>query len=343
MVLTVSALSACNKKTDEERQTYPTQSKEISYMYFNTFSLLTAYGDTSSEEFDTYVKEGEKLLKKYHQLFDIYYEYSGINNIRTINKNAGVAPVEVDEELIIFLEYCKQLYTITNGKTNIMLGSVLTIWHNYRETATENPEYASVPGEEMLADAARHVSIDSLVIDKEAGTVYITDPQASIDVGAIGKGYAVERLYEMLKEMGADAIAINVGGNIRTIGTKPYGEKWITGITNPDRTSEQSFIRRVAIGDVALVTSGDYERYYYVGGRKYHHIIDPDTLMPAEYFSSVSVFTKDSGLADALSTALFCMSYEEGLEIINSIGGVEALWVYRDGTVKHTNGIEFVD
>ena len=223
-----------------------------------------------------------------------------------------------------------------------MLGSVLSIWHDYRTAASEPPYVAQVPEESALSEAAKHVSIDSLVIDKDAGTVYISDPAASIDVGAIAKGYTVDLLYNALKEMGADSIALNIGGNIRTIGLLPGNKKWKVGITNPDRSSDKSFIRRVAIEDIALVTSGDYERYYYVGDTKYHHIIDPDTLMPAEYFASVTIFTKDSGLADALSTALFCMSYEDGLALVKSIGGVDVLWVYPNGAVKYTDGVKIV-
>ena len=224
-----------------------------------------------------------------------------------------------------------------------MLGSVLCIWHDHRDFATSNPQNATVPDISALTEAKAHTGIDLLVIDKANGTVYITDPEASIDVGAIGKGYATEKLYERLKEQGADSIALNIGGNIRTIGVKPDGTNWITGITNPDKTSNETLACRVELGETSLVTSGDYERYYYVGDTKYHHIIDPDTLMPAAYFSSVSIFTDSSGLADALSTALFCMSYEEGLSLISSIGGIEVIWIYKDGTVKNTPGIKFVN
>jgi thiamine biosynthesis lipoprotein len=136
---------------------------------------------------------------------------------------------------------------------------------------------------------------------------------------------------------------LNIGGNLRAIGEKVTGEGWVTGITNPDKTSADSFVCRVSIKDTSLVTSGDYERYYVVDGKKYHHIIDPKTLMPATYFSSVSIFTKDSALADALSTALFCMSYEDRRTLIESIGGVEVIWVYPDGKVVMTDGITLVD
>ena len=96
----------------------------------------------------------------------------------------------------------------------------------------------------------------------------------------------------------------------------------------------------ITIADTSCVTSGDYERYFTVEGKKYHHIIDKDTLMPADYFSSVTIIANDSGLADCLSTALFCMSYEEGLALVEKIGGVEVLWIYSDGTMKTTQGFD---
>ena len=135
-------------------------------------------------------------------------------------------------------------------------------------------------------------------------------------------------------------MAINAGGNIITIGLKPDGGKWVTGITNPDKTAESSLICKVEMGETALVTSGDYERYFVCDGVKYHHIIDPDTLMPASYFSSVSIFTSESGLADALSTALFCMSYDDGLALIESIGGIEVLWIDKDYKMTYTDGLQ---
>ena len=192
-------------------------------------------------------------------------------------------------------------------------------------------------------EARLHCNIDSLIIDEEAGTVYISDPDMSLDVGAIGKGYATERAAEMLISRGVNSYVLNIGGNIRAIGEKVTGDGWVTGITNPNKLSDESFITKVSIKNTSLVTSGDYERYYYADGVKYHHVIDPETLMPAAYFSSVSIFTLDSGLADVLSTALFCMSYEDGLELVESIGGVEVIWVDTEYNVKHTDGIVFAD
>ena len=322
------------------------RSRVISYAHFNTASQIFAYGDMTDDTFESYVKLADETLEYYHKLFDIYYEYSGVNNVKTINKNAGKAPVTVDRELLDFLSYCKELYTFTDGKTNVMLGSVLKIWHDAREEAEGNfgslPE-SRLPSADELREAAEHTSIDSLMIDRKAQTVYISDPRASLDVGAIAKGYTVDILYNKLKAAGADSIVLNIGGNIRTIGVKPDGSNWISGITNPDKTAEDSLKCRIIIGECSVVTSGDYERYFYAGDKKYNHIIDPETMMPAEYFASVSIIADESGLADALSTALFCMPYESGVALLEKIGGVNAVWILKDGTIKSTDGVTLAE
>ena len=165
----------------------------------------------------------------------------------------------------------------------------------------------------------------------------ITDPEGSIDVGALGKGYATERAAEYLEAEGAWGYVLNIGGNIRCIGDRPNGSGWVTAVRDPDQSSE-NFACRIRIRDTACVTSGVYERYFTVDGTRYHHIIDIDSLYPADYFSSLTVITRDSALADALSTALFCMSEEEGRALTQKIGGVELLWIYPDGTQHSTPG-----
>ena len=160
----------------------------------------------------------------------------------------------------------------------------------------------------------------------------------SLDVGAIGKGYAVERTAEKLAEAGAEGYVLDVGGNLRIIGTKPSGDGFKMGIKDPfDKDGGYSKI--LVIADTSGVTSGGYERYFTVDGKKYHHIIDKDTLSPADKFASVTVITPDSGLADALSTALFCMDEAVGLSLVESLGQVEAVWVRNDGSVVCSSGI----
>ena len=343
---TLLSIVACNKNGNGEQSgntEYTTRSRVISSYYFNTHSVIYTYADKDDTAIEKYQKIADEVLSYYHKLFDIYFEHDGMNNLCTINKNAGKSPVQVDEEMIVFLEYCKELYTITGGKTNVMLGSVLELWHDAREDALDDFGYLNpddLPSMAALEKANEHTSIDLLVIDKEASTVYITDRKAALDVGAIAKGYTVDILAEKIKAEGAESVALNIGGNIRTIGFKPQGEQWVVGITNPDKSSEQSLYCKVEIGSTSMVTSGDYERYFYAGETKYHHIIDPVTLVPAAYFSSVTIITENSGLADALSTALFCMSYDDGLALVNSIGGVEVVWIDLNYNVKTTPGIK---
>ncbi len=342
LILLVSVFSSCTPPTDPSIREPETQAKSF-YDFFDTVSVVFSYKGDSAADFEANCNAVEQLLREYHQLFDIYYEYAGINNIKTINENAGKEPIKVDQKLIDFLIYCKEVYTLTGGETNIAMGSVLKLWHNTRENAQEHPEKATIPSAKELENASAHTNIDDIIIDKENCTVYISDPLLSIDVGAIGKGYATEKAAQLLISRGADSYVLNFGGNIRAIGNKVNGSGWTTGITNPDKTSDESFVCKVIIKDTSLVTSGDYERFYYANGEKYHHIIDKDTNMPSKHFSSVSVFTKDSGLADALSTALFCMSYDDGLELISEIGNIDVIWVLPDGTVKMTDGITLVN
>lgn len=164
----------------------------------------------------------------------------------------------------------------------------------------------------------------------------------ALDVGAVGKGYAVERSAQALVERGCKSYVLNVGGNIRTIGTKVDGSGWITGIKDP-LNPDSKYAMYLSLTDTSCVTSGTYERYFIVDRVKYHHIIDCETLMPANYFISVSIITKDSGLADALSTALFCMSYEEGKALIEKLENVDVLWIYSDGSLKYTSGIKPIE
>ena len=303
----------------------------MQFNYFDTVSYVYTYAGDSDEAFEKNAEEVFDILGYYHQLFDIYHEYSGVTNLCTINKNAGGEAMEVDSELIDFLLYAKRLYGITGGEMTVMMGSVLKIWHDARTAGTYVPDMDKLTAAKALTD------ISLLEIDEENNTVRIAKAGASLDVGALGKGYATEKAAEHLENEGVTSYVLNIGGNIRIIGTKPDGSGWKTGITNPH--DKNTYANYINISDISCVTSGDYERFYTVEGKKYHHIIDKDTLMPSDYFSSVTILTNDSGLADALSTALFSMSYEDGLALLENIPDeVDVLWICKDGTQIMTNG-----
>ena len=324
-----------NQKQEEQLERYTASFFDV----FDTKTDIIGYS-TDKEVFTEQAAALKEKLEHYHKLFDIYNDYEGINNIKTINDNAGIAPVVVDSEIIALLKLSKEMYEQTNGQMNVAMGSVLKIWHNYREEASNNPAEAKVPPMDELEEAEKYTDIEKIVIDDEASTVYLADANMSIDVGSIGKGYAVERIAEYAREIGMTSALLSVGGNICAVGSKNDGSNWKIGIQNPDTSSTDPHVEMVQISDVSVVTSGDYQRYYMVDGERYCHIIDRDTLMPANYFASVSVILKDSGIADALSTSVFNMPFEEGLAFVNGLEDVEAIWVLHDGSLKYSDGFD---
>lgn len=307
---------------------------------FDTYSTVIAY-DTSEQKFDEHYKQFHDKLEEYDKLYDIYTSYDDIVNLYTLNQQAKNGPVKVDSRIIDLLEYSKYVYELTNGKTNICYGAVLSLWHDSRQYGTNNPDNASLPNMNELKKAAQHTSFDSLVIDKENSTVYFSDPKLRLDVGAVAKGYAVREVCKWAQENLWSSAAISIGGNICTFGFKNNDGKtlWNIGIENPD-LSQEGYLVNVKITDLSVVTSGDYQRYYTVDGKKYCHIINPDTLMPAEYVSSVSVICEDSALGDALSTALFNMPIEEGKTMIENMDGIEAIWVDTEYNKTYSSGFE---
>lgn len=312
-----------------------------SFDYFDTVTTVTGYAE-SQEAFDEIADSILKELGEYHRLFTIYHRFEGLENLCTINElvNGAHRTVTVDRRIIDMLLYAKDMYHETDGHVNIAMGSVLSIWHDYREIGMSDPASAELPPMEKLTAASEHTDINCLVIDEENSTVTLTDPAMKLDVGAIAKGYAVEMVAKRLEEQGITGFVLNVGGNVRTVGPKGNGEKWVVGIENPVDDEEKPYLAYLELAGQTIVTSGSYQRYYLVDGKRYHHIIDPETLMPSEGFVSVSILTKSSADGDALSTALFCMSFEEGLALIESIPDTEAMWVFQDGREETSSGFD---
>lgn len=307
---------------------------------FDTSTDITGFTNTQ-DEFNDEAAIIKEQLTYYNNLYDIYNDYDGMNNIKTINDNAGVAPVEVDPEIIELIKFGQDMYDLTDGKVNIAMGSVLRIWHEYREYGINNPEKASLPDLAELQAAAEHTDINNVIVDEKASTVYLADKDMSLDVGSIAKGYAVQQVLEYCKAQGMNNILFSVGGNIAGLGTRGDGTNFKIAIQNPDLESSEPYIEKLSITDgQCVVSSGDYQRFYQVDGKRYCHIINPDTLYPSETFAGVSILTDDSAKADALSTALFNMTLEEGQDFINSQDGVEAMWVYHDGTVVYSEHFE---
>lgn len=312
------------------------QSKQYTATFLTLFdTVTTVVGTAESEEaFQAQAQQIHDTLQVYHQLFDIYNDYEGIANLKTVNDRAGIDPVKVDPAIIELLSDCKSYYVLTGGRVNVAMGSVLSLWHEARTDGIRDPLNAALPEASALQAAAEHTDIGGVILDEAASTVFISDPLTSLDVGAIAKGWACQRAAELAP----GGLLISVGGNVCATGPKTAeGTPWVIGVQDPDGSGD--YLHTLYLSSGAVVTSGDYQRTYTVNGEKYHHIIDPETCMPSTYWSSVTVVCADSALADALSTALFLLSLEEGRALLESCDA-EALWVAPGGQEHMTSGFQ---
>lgn len=301
---------------------------------FDTVTQVVAYCDTA-QAFQTLQTRISDRLKELSGLYNIYEDYGGEANLKTVNDQAGIAPVVVREEIFSLLRFAQQAGAATKHQVDVTLGPVLSIWHDYREQGLADPEQARVPDKGLLEQACELVSLDQMILDEQQQTVFLAQQGMSLDVGAIAKGYAAERIISELKADGWDHILLTMGGNVVALGTPMDGarDSWRVGIQNPqEQAGGGELLDTVTIADLACVTSGDYQRYYTVGEQRFHHIIDPNTLFPATAYQSVTIVHPDAGVADLLSTALFLLPYEEGVAMAADYdAGV--LWVMQDKTI----------
>lgn len=321
LLLVLVLLSGCGEK---EKQVYQTVFLDV----FDTVTTLRGY-EESEQAFQQRAEQVHQALQEYHKLFDIYNDYPG--GLKQVNDNAGISPVQVDRAVLDLLKDCRDYYELTQGRVNVAMGSVLYLWHEAREAGLNDPEHAALPEMEKLKEAAKHTSFDTVLLDEKAGTVYLSDPSQRLDVGAVAKGWTAQRVSQLLPE----GYMLNLGGNVCTRGVKPGGGKWNIAVQSPNAGEDNLCV--VSLAGQSLVTSGDYQRSYTVDGKRYHHIIDPDTLMPSEYWRSVTILCDDSGLADCLSTALFLLPLEEGKALAEQYN-VEVMWVDADMNITQTPG-----
>lgn len=298
---------------------------------FDTIITLIAYTE-NAEEFQTYAKLAEAEMYRYHEIFDQYNSYEGVRNLYALNHNAASAPYAVEPELFDLLKQIQEWQTLYSTKTNPAMGSVLLLWHNARTAG----DY--IPDETALSNAAQHMNNQDVIIDETAGTVFYADPQLRIDLGAVAKGYAAQKVADKLREAGLDSFILNAGGNV-ICGDAPRDGRtqWTVAVEDVDGVTTRL---KLGLKNLSIVTSGDYQRYFEVDGQRYHHLIDPDTLYPAAHMRAVSILHPDSGLADFLSTAAFLLPYEESRALIEAIPEAEATWLLADGTEHCTEGFQ---
>lgn len=252
------------------------------------------------------------------------------SDVCRVNSMAGISPVMVSRDVLTMVELSQEYNKITGGAFDITVGPLMDLWSFSRQP--------SVPPEKLLRERLSLVGMDKVVIDKNGKSVFLTRKGMSLDLGAVAKGYAAEKAAGILKEKGITQGIINAGGNVVVLGKKGNETPWKLGIQNP--RDGDSLIGVLDIHDQAVVTSGDYQRYFEKSGVRYHHLLDPSTGKPARDLISVTVVCDSSARADILSTALFVMGKEKGMELLSRLHGVEALFVSRDKEITVTPGLE---
>ncbi len=295
------------------------------YQYFDTYIEVSIYED---------VKDKDKLNEIVEaRINEIYEMADGFNNhdvdgVYNLNNNGNAS----NKELASLMKYGISYYNDYSTQFNIALGPVIDIWKDALTDCNENMN-CYVPSYEELKNSG-NINSNDITIDGDEITI---KPEMKIDLGAITKGYLADELKSLLEKEGYEHFIINAGGNIYA-SEKPNDEVFTVGVVNP--IDNQSSFITLNIENKSIVTSGDYERYYEVDGVRYNHLINGETLFPSDYYHSVTIVSDKSIDGDILSTMLFGLEYEEGLEIVESIEGVDAVWYTTSGDIYKSSGIE---
>ena len=294
------------------------------FLHFNTVNMVSADVD------DAALDAVEALCAKYERLFN---RFSPESQLYAVNHAAGEW-VRVDAELARLaqaaLGYCER----TGGLFDITMGSVCSLWNFHKGV---------VPSADAIAAALRHVNWRCVQVDESASAIRIVDPDAWVDLGGVAKGYIADGIVGLLRQRGATRGIVNLGGNVVCLGEKENGQAWGVGLRKPVPTwkaqVEESFAA-VSVRDKSVVTSGVYERCFMRDGRLYHHILDPETGMPAQSDVLSATVISDASLdGDGYTTALVVMGVERALAFVEQLPGVEAVLLANDGTVYATSGV----
>lgn len=253
------------------------------------------------------------------------------SDIYKINANARRKPVQVSEDTMAMLEKSNRFADLSGGAFDITIGPVVDLWG-----FQQNERH--IPSDEELRTKQALVDYRQIVLDREQKTVFLPQNGMALDLGGIAKGYATDMAVKKLRQLGVTSAMINAGGNVYALGSKPDGSLWRVGIQDP--RDDQNIIAILSVEDAAVVSSGDYERYFSVDGVRYHHILDPSTGKPANQMMSTTVVTSSATDADVLSTALFVLGPERGRQLLEQLTDVRAVFVDAAQKVTYSESLE---
>lgn len=277
---------------------------------------------------DHYINLAISEISRIERLISSWNENSQTS---LINRNAGIKPISVDPELFSLIERSIKISNLTDGAFDISYASMDNIW-KFDGSMTE------MPNEQALLESVSKVGFENIELDERNFTVFLRKPGMRIGFGAIGKGYAADKAKELLLQNGVTSGIINASGDLNAWGKQPDGSPWMVAIVNP--LNKEKVFSWLPVEDMAVVTSGNYEKFVFIEGVKYSHIIDPRTGMPSSGISSVTILTKSAELADALATSVYVMGVDTGLNLINQLKGVEAIIVDSANHITISDNID---
>jgi thiamine biosynthesis lipoprotein len=273
----------------------------------------------------------EEVIKEITRIEKLISSWDPESQTSEINRMAGSKPVKVDKELFELIKRAKKISELTNGAFDISYASMDKIW-KFDGTVTK------LPTEEEVKASVAKINYQDIILNEEKLTVFLKTEGMKIGFGAIGKGYAANRGRKIMLDFGIKSGIVNAGGDLITWGKEANGKDWSIGIANPK--SENHVLAWLTVGEMAVVTSGNYEKFIDINGQRYSHIINPVTGYPVRGLKSVTIFCPDAELADALATSTFILGKDKGLSLINQLKGVEALLVDDGNKISTSNNLK---
>ena len=289
---------------------------------------ITVVGENetwANEKIDLGVREIQRIEK-------LLTTFSNESETNLINDNAGIQPVKVSMEIILLIERAIKISSVTQGAFDLSYGSVDKSLWNFDATMT------SLPTEEIAKKSVRLINYKNIIVDKDASTVYLKQKGMRIGFGGIGKGYAAEQAKYIMRLAGVESGVVNASGDLTTWGNMPNGDKWTIGIVSPEMaTTTFSYMN---ISGLSVATSGNYEKFVVIDGKKYSHTINPKTGLPVSGIKSVTIVSTNAEVADAMATPVMIMGIEAGLNMINQINDIEAIVIDDNNTLYASKNIK---
>lgn len=296
------------------------------YMLGSPFEMTVVAKDTvqANEYIDMAIAEAKRIE-------NLISDWIPTTQISKVNQNAGIQAVKVDKEVFELVQRAIKVSEITSGAFDISYASMDKIWKF-------DGSMKEMPSEDAIKKSVSKIGYQHIILDKKEQTIFLKNQGMKLGLGGIGQGYIADKIKALLQSNGCTSGIVNVSGDISTWGKKTDGKPWTIGIVNP--MNKNKVFATFPLEDSAVETSGSYEKFVVFNGVRYSHIIDPRTGYPAQGVVSVSVFAKQTEIADALATGIFVLGVEVGLDLVNQLKGIECVMVDDKGKIHSSKGID---